>query len=323
VRIFATVMQQDSLQYQPQPSAQADSYHQVTPLPGPLKPLLPDSIQQGIPPYANPLSKPSDSIFAQLEINPFFRTISQTPAASLFKQKSVLSEKSIFTSSQLKAENLKPQPLNNPVYNWLTGIIILSFVLYTTTQFLYAKRLKQIFHAAFAHRYLSQLIREGGIFKERITIGLLFIFFSITTVYIFQAMQFIFDIHLEYPGLTFIAIYSGLLLFWFIKVSIIKFLGFVFKNQIAAYEYNLSSLIYLEVIGLVLLPFSLPVVFQDPTLFSQIGLVIIIAGLLVNLLRGFMIGLNNTKFSLFYLIVYLCTLEILPLFIVAKIFINH
>lgn len=323
MRIFATVMLQDSLRYESYNTTQPDNLHQVTPILGPLKPFLPDSIQQGIPPYANPVSKSTDSLFAKFELNQFFWTLNDTHGANLFKGKPIHTEKSLFTSSQLKVDHIRPALLNNQEYSWMTDILVLSFIIYTITQFLYPKRLKQIFNASFARRYINQLVREGGLFEERITIGLLFIFFATTTIFIFQNIKYNLNIDIAYPEITFLGIFAGLFFYWLFKVSIIKFIGFVFKNQAAAFEYNLTSLIYLEVTGLFLLPLSLPAIFQNPQVFSKIGIIIVLIGLLINLIRGFWVGLYNTKFSLFYLILYLCTLEILPLIIVAKIFINH
>jgi hypothetical protein len=321
--IFANVMLQDTLKYGPTEVAQPESVHQTITLLGPLNPVLPDSLRQGIPLYANPQSKPTDSIFAQLELNQFFKTFNESQDTHFFKGKSAHLEKSIFTSSQLHAVTLKPTLKNESGFNWLTGILIICFIIYTVTQFLYSKRLKQIFKAAVARRYVNQLVREGGLFNERISIGLLFIFFITATTFIFQGTRYILNIQFPHPELTFCAIFACLLLFWLLKVTMIKFLGFVFKNEAAASEHNLTGLIYFEIIGLILLPLSLPAVFQDPQLFSKIGLFVILAGLLINLSRGFMVGLYNTKFSIFYLILYLCTLEILPLVVVAKIFINN
>jgi hypothetical protein len=316
-------MLQDTIKYEPTKVAQPDSPHLATPILGPLKPVLADSLQQGIPPYANPHSKSTDSIFAKFEVNQFFKTLDESQSTQLFKGKPVHTEKSIFTSNQLQAVDIKPALRNDNGYNWLTGILILSFIVFTITQYNYSKRLSQIFKAAFARRYVNQLVREGGLFKERITVGLLFIFFTSVTTFIFQGLRYIMNIDLAYPELTFCAIFGGLLIFWLFKVGLVKFLGFIFKSQSSAYEYNLTGLIYFEIIGLLLLPLCLPAVFQDPQLFSKIGLLIILTGLLINLTRGFMVGLSNTKFSLFYLILYLCTLEILPLVVVVKIFTNH
>ena len=316
-------MLQDTLIHEHPKVAQQESVHLTIPVLGPLKPVLADSLQQGIPPYANPHSLPSDSIFAQYEINQFFKTLNDSPSSHLFHGKKVHTETSIFTSSQLKAVNSQPALINNTGYSWLTGILILSFIVYTVTQYNYPKRLNQIFKAALARRYVNQLVREGGLFKERITVGLLFIFFTTATTFIFQGMRYILNIDLVYPEWTFCAIFTGLLAFWLIKVTLIKFIGFVFKNEASAYEYNLTGLIYFEILGLILLPLTLLTVYQEPQLYSKIGMAIILIGLLINLSRGFLVGLSNSKFSFFYLILYLCTLEILPLVIVVKIFTNH
>lgn len=290
---------------------------------GPLKAFLPDSLQQGVPPYADVNTKPSDSLFAQLTLNPFYKTIENIQVPVHNNQSALHTEKSIFNGHLLQPVKNSPSRLNETEYNLLTFVLLLSFAIYTTTQFLYGKRIGQIFKAALARRYVNQLVRDGGLFGERITIGLMFIFFTTTTTIIFQFIQFKNGVVLKYPEITFAVILGGLFLFWLLKIALINFLGHIFKTEIFSTEYNLSGLIYLEINGLILLPIALAAVFRDPIFFSTTGLFIISLGIILNLFRGFMIGLSNTKFSFLYLILYLCALEILPLAVVAKIFVLH
>jgi hypothetical protein len=290
---------------------------------GPVKAALPDSLQQGIPPYADVNTKSSDSLFSQLTLNPFYNTIENTQGTVHHKQKLLHTEKSIFTGHVLQPVKGSSTLYNDTAYNWLTFILLLSFTIYSATQFLYGKRIVQIFKAALARRYINQLVRDGGLFGERITIGLMFIFFSTTTIIIFQYIQSHSGMILKHPEITFAAILGGLFIFWLLKIAFINFLGHIFKTEVFSTEYNLTGLIYLEITGLILLPISLAAAFRDPVFFSTIGLVVILLSITINLFRGFMVGLSNTKFSFLYLILYLCALEILPLAVVAKIFVLH
>jgi hypothetical protein len=290
---------------------------------GPVKAALPDSIQQGIPPYADVNTKPSDSLFAQLALNPFAKTIENIRVSGHNKHSTLHTEKSIFNGNLLQPDKSSPSLINETAYNWLTVVLLISFAIYTATQFLYGKRIGQIFKAGLSRRYMNQLVRDGGLFGERITIGLMFIFFTTSTTIIFQFIQFKSGVLLKYPEATFAAIFGGLFLFWLLKIATINFLGHIFKTETSAAEYNLTGLIYLEINGLILLPIALAAVFRDPIFFSTTGLVIILLSITLNLFRGFLVGLSNTKFSFLYLILYLCALEILPLAVVAKIFILH
>ena len=170
---------------------------------------------------------------------------------------------------------------------------------------------------------MNQLVRDGGLFGERITIGLMFIFFTSVSTIIFKYIQFQSGVELQYPEATFAVIMGGLFAFWLIKISLINFLGHIFKTENFATEHNLTGLIYLEISGLILLPIALAAVFRDPIFFTHTGLIIMLLILILNLFRGFVLGLVNTKFSFLYLILYLCALEILPLAVVVKIFVLH
>jgi hypothetical protein len=290
---------------------------------GPLKAPLPDSLQQGMPLYADVNTKPSDSLFAQLSLNPFYKIIENSQKITLKNPKVLHTEKSIFTSHLLQPSKISNSLHNETGYNWLTIILLISFAIYSATQFLYRKRIGQIFKAAIARRYMNQLVRDGDLFGERITLGLMLIFLTTFTTIIFQYIQFQSGVQLKYSEVTFIAIMGGLFIFGLLKTALINFLGHIFKTETFASEYNLTGLIYLETSGLILLPIALAAVFRDPVFFSDIGLIIIVLSMLLNLFRGFVIGLSNTKFSFLYLILYLCALEILPLAVVVKIFILH
>ncbi|MBL7890070.1 MAG: DUF4271 domain-containing protein, partial [Bacteroidia bacterium] len=57
-------------------------------------------------------------------------------------------------------------------------------------------------------------------------------------------------------------------------------------------------------------------------IFIKIGLYLLALFLFTRMVRGLIIGLNSVRVSKFYLFLYLCSLEILPLIVMIKIFIR-
>jgi hypothetical protein len=76
-------------------------------------------------------------------------------------------------------------------------------------------------------------------------------------------------------------------------------------------------------IGIILLGTVACMAFAQPTIFFYISLFVIFITYLLRMFREAIIGFRLIKFSVFHLILYLCTLEILPLIVVAKILIRN
>jgi len=91
-----------------------------------------------------------------------------------------------------------------------------------------------------------------------------------------------------------------------------------FKNTETAKEYIQNILIYNLVLGILLLPLLLLIVYTYHELFLYIAGGLVLIMIFLRFMRGVAIGLSDPKFSLFHLFLYLCTLEILPLVVAAK-----
>jgi hypothetical protein len=61
----------------------------------------------------------------------------------------------------------------------------------------------------------------------------------------------------------------------------------------------------------------------SPEVFIYSGGSVFVLLLLIRVLRGVLIGFNSIRVSKFYLFLYLCTLEILPFVIMAKLFMQN
>jgi hypothetical protein len=234
---------------------------------------------------------------------------------------SIQKEQSLFNSHLPKGSLSRPKSFNAFQPDWILGILLAGFIFLAWVQVFYRNRFRQILMAPFSKRFLSQLIRDGDLVSERISIALGFIYLITTSLLFYQAGDLLLDkkIWAFFLGFKGFVIIGGLLLgFWIAKVSLIKFLAMIFRTRQTTDEYLLNIFIFSALTGIFLLPFLVVVIYLKSVFFLWICLSLSVLFLIVRFVRGFLIGTSNTKFSYLFLFVYLCGLEILPLIILTK-----
>jgi hypothetical protein len=118
--------------------------------------------------------------------------------------------------------------------------------------------------------------------------------------------------------LVFLELLGIYIAFSALKISVIWLISVTFKNKETAKEYIQNILIYNLVLGILLLPVLLLIIYTYHELFLYVAGGLVLIMIFLRFIRGVAIGLSDSKFSLFHLFLYLCTLEILPLVIAAK-----
>ena len=99
--------------------------------------------------------------------------------------------------------------------------------------------------------------------------------------------------------------------------------GFVFQMQKEVSDYVVTLFLFCNTLGLFMMPIVICLAFArkvNPRLFIVAGGIILATFLCARLVRGLIIGINSVRVSRFYLFLYLCTLEILPLVVLLKLF---
>lgn len=227
---------------------------------------------------------------------------------------------SVFKGHQLQAENNLPV---NDLYaqpDWILWTILGCLILLAWTQVFHAKRIRQLFRAPFSQRFTNQLIRDGNLFNERISL-------TFGIVYLLAFSLLAYEINIRFFGFTipdlditytFPLITATLIVFLAIKFAMIRFLSMVFKTRETTMNYMLNLWIYSLITGpaLLLLLTLYFTVHQEVLITTALFMVALM--LFFRLIKGFSIGSRLTKFSYLFLFVYLCSLEILPLIIMAK-----
>lgn len=203
---------------------------------------------------------------------------------------------------------------------WVAGILIASFVLLAWGRIFFERRLEMIFRAVFARNYANQLIREGNIFNERIGLVLFLIYLAMISLFVYLAAPLFTRSLPPLPDiLLYLLIMGFFLCFWFFKVIMSRFLSSLFNTGEHSRELLANMYLYNLFAGILLLPLLACMAYAQQEVFFYITLTII--GLLYTfrMLREALIGFTVIKFSVFHLFLYLCTLEILPMIVLAKI----
>ena len=232
-------------------------------------------------------------------------------------------EQSIFTMHQMQPIGHKSIEKNTMNPAWISGIILLCFFLFAIGQYSYFRRMQQIFKAFFANRLFNQLSRDGGLYREQISIFLFSSFILGLSLFIFNIYHFYFSHPSSFTTdiLFFIKIFFAVLAFYLLKMGLFNFTGILFKATKEASDYTLNIFIFGQIAGVILLPVIVLVTYMHSELVIYAGLSLLASLYFYRLFRGIIITSSNAKISVYYLFLYLCTLEILPLILISKAFI--
>lgn len=200
-----------------------------------------------------------------------------------------------------------------------TFFLILTFdlLLIAFLKAFYQKFTKQLFLSVFAQRYANQYLKEENVFTERVT-------FLVTTIMLINISLFlsktIYGENLTPFDFWNVAIITTV--FFLIKTIIIRLLGHVFLIKSLAKLGVYFSFLFDRVMGVILFPIIVFMFFSpintSPILLT-FSVVIIALFLLIKIFWIWKIGIGGFGLPRYYLFLYLCTLEILPLLVFTKV----
>lgn len=176
--------------------------------------------------------------------------------------------------------------------------------------------LRVLFSTAINNRQLVNNIREDLNLMRLSAILLNLTYFNALAIILWKAM--------DSKANVFILILAALLLFLaLLKLIVIRVIAFLLNSKSALQEHILNHLIYFQIAGIILTPILL-FTHYVPERYVNLTLTILLSltGLFL-VLREFqsLIRALQYKISIFYIILYLCTLELLPLAVGIRVFI--
>lgn len=207
--------------------------------------------------------------------------------------------------------------------SWITLLLLGIFLLLAWINKVYRKRTVQLANAFVSNRFVQQIIREEGVLTGRGSLALNLATLLIVSMFLFQVVRWANPSHIMLSdGLLYSAIAGGLTLWALAKLLLVSASGVLLKAENEVREYLFNMLLFNQFLGLVLLPLVLCLAFIPGG--SGVGFVIaggvLAAGVFAfRVIKAGYLGFANTNFSGMYIILYLCTLEILPLMLLIKV----
>jgi hypothetical protein len=198
---------------------------------------------------------------------------------------------------------------------WVTLLILICALLLVWIKTEYPKKIPLLFREVFTGEIP---VKEKGITLP--SIFLFFIYLFCITMLIIRIIPFFFNFKIVNEGGEFIILFSIIFIYYIAKTLLLLFSGFIFEQQAGAWEYISEIYIFTHLLGILLLPLTAVMVYAygiNHKLFGEI--VLASAGLLLVYRTIKMFILMTSKgLRTMYLILYICSLEIVPLALFIK-----
>ncbi|MBP7506898.1 MAG: DUF4271 domain-containing protein [Prolixibacteraceae bacterium] len=210
-------------------------------------------------------------------------------------------------------------PKNQFVENWSIILIVLLFVLLVTMLLSSEKYISQLLQSVFNKVVANRLYREkvGSLLEVSNRLDLFF--FLNAGLYLYHIANFYGD---NDSSIVLYGICLGAIFGWvIIKFMAYRLTGFIFDTSSETREYIFYLKLGNRVTGLLLFPIAIALFFIKTDIalvFFIIGGILIVFNIFQGIYRGIQV-IGQKVFSIYYLILYLCTLEILPLVFVWRI----
>ncbi|MCF8359049.1 MAG: DUF4271 domain-containing protein [Prolixibacteraceae bacterium] len=205
--------------------------------------------------------------------------------------------------------------------NWSVFSMLFMFALLASMRHTSDNYLAQLFQAQFKKGTISRLFREKVSNLSHVTFRLDILFYMVSGLFVFHFLQTLDTGFQSKSFIVYLACITVMVLFLSVKFLLYRLSGLLFDSYTETRKYIFYTKTGNRLLGLLLLPLVITAFFTG-ALFTKILLFLggAIAAIvsIVNVFRGIEIVAKKV-FSIYYMILYLCSLEILPLLLVWRI----
>ncbi|MBK8364247.1 MAG: DUF4271 domain-containing protein [Bacteroidetes bacterium] len=206
-------------------------------------------------------------------------------------------------------------------------IILVVLAVFAALRIFYNKYFSQMLVAFVNNNLTNQIVRDENILVQRASVYLSIVFNLIAALFLYLISVYygweIGGIGIGFSRFLFFAVIVSAA--YTLKFLILKISGWLFNldREMATYIFN--TFLINNILGIALLPFVCLIAYNQMISASWLILIaVILAGtaFAYRMFRGVLVGLSMPSFSLLYLFLYLCTLEIAPLLILIRIIVS-
>lgn len=210
------------------------------------------------------------------------------------------------------------------VESWQSLMLLLTVLLFGLAKAFSANRFKQTYKSLFNYRVAQEICSEEKVFFHRVNVLLTVIYILVTALLIYEVRMMLNIVGAQELDWSFYPItILFLLAINFGKLIFSKVLSFIYNTPDLVVDYVYTVSLFNGLTGVILIPVlslmyftSLDFIFSITYLVLPLLCIVFIS----RLLRLFVIS-DSKGVSYFYIFLYICTLEILPLVVMLKFFI--
>jgi hypothetical protein len=215
--------------------------------------------------------------------------------------------------------------INDTSNNWAFWLIFGCLALLCFARIRYRKQFNSFLSSIFHYNLLLKTIRNGGENTKQLSTILQILFSINTSLFLYQTVNYF--LALQVSGLQNMAwVGAGavvLFLLYVLKSAFLRALGGVYQQSSYVQKYLFNVFLYNKAIGLFLFPVVICFAFVQPHIIGHgtiiaIGVALIAFFYLLRIIRGVSMSLKS-GISPFYILLFICLLEFLPLALLAKI----
>jgi hypothetical protein len=272
------------------------------------------------------LAPGKDIIFSREHIFPdILTTASETEAGTIVFIESgnpAAGNSSVAYRTYLEAEASDYDPLQYST-SWIPGLVILSLLLLAWIKLAYVQFLTPVLISTFNYKEALKLYISKNAPAQNALVILHLIFALNSGLFLlFIARHFHLNVPDIRPAFLFLIASASIVLLFGLKNAMLRITGFLFDSPKLFAEYSHNISLYNKILGILLMPLIVGLLYADIVIHNTLiytGLTMIVAFYLLQLIRGMEI-IARKGFSVFYLILYLCAFEIIPIFMLYRLF---
>lgn len=197
---------------------------------------------------------------------------------------------------------------STPDWIFLVSLIILCYITFVRVQF--GKSLSLIYLSVISRKYSNQFFREMSNHLSSFLLLPIFVFvFSLLMSHPIVQQSNNWDPSVFFSFVLIVSMY------FLAKFFILQFVGVLFETPYLFEEINYYSFLFEKVAGIFLFPFVLLSIYSSfgSEYLFQLAIILCFLIFVFKCIRIVYLSFFKTSFSKTHIIVYLCTLEILPL----------
>mgnify|MGYP006288888257 FL=1 len=226
------------------------------------------------------------------------------------------------TTRREEPVRFEPDPIPLTTNEWQVFVLSFSVLIIAFVRISGKNFFRNLYSGLISRPIFRQLLRDGQLLPQAAKLPLLFAFLLVITVFIFQLnSKFPFISFPGYTGTT-MNVLIVFVLFGIFEISrfiLIRIIGFIFRTGWVVREFITNNIFFHTLSTLLVLPLLIISIYArtDLILFFAAGILAFL--FIFRLMRGLLIAFEVKSYSGYQIFLYLCALEILPVFILIKI----